>query len=110
MKTCATLLLLLAAQPASAAELYADIGLGKMWGAALELGPSAKVAPPTPGDPSSEPAQGIKESDSPHAAVEVGYSFGSASVFVLHASSLASSRDMGVNFVGVKYRFSMKVP
>ena len=102
------MLLLLAAQPVCAAEFYADVGLGHMWGSTLELETPAKALQ----EPAAPPPErgGPKESAGPHATAEIGYAFGGASIFVLHASSVASGRDKGVNVVGVKYRFSVKVP
>ena len=85
-----------------AAELYADVGLGHMAGSAL-VESAAKVGPESPPGRTFEVARG------PHATVEVGYTIGRTSVFASHASSLATGRDEGVNFVGVKHRFSVKV-
>ena len=99
MRTYA-MLLLLAVQPASAEnELYLDIGLGRMWGLAQFERPTA---------PNTAPS--IEEIPSPHAAVEIGYSMGNATIFAMHTSSVTSGDDRGLEVVGVKYRFSVKVP
>lgn len=103
----ATLLLLLIAPSAGASELYADVGIGYLWGATWEHTPP-RCAPVSWDDP-RDPCR-VKEAPGPHAAVEIGYTAGQASLFVLHASSVKSGSDRGVNFVGVKYRFSVKAP
>lgn len=108
MRTKAMLLLLLTAQPSWASELYADVSLGHMWGATPVLEEPSTVGI-TPGGPTPDRGYRLEESDGPHAAIELGYSRGRASFFLMHASSVSNSRDMGVNFVGVKYRFSARL-
>lgn len=99
MKTCA-LLILFMAMPVQASELYADVGIGHLWGSALAV-PQEPVPPGVPP---------IYAPSGPHAVVEVGYDFGRLSLFVMHTSSLSSGRDSGLNLAGAKYRFSVKLP
>lgn len=100
--------LFLAAPAHAEGELYLDVGVGHMWGSTVVEQTTGKAW----GDPAgaSQPAAHFQDASGPHAAVEAGYKFGQTSVFVSHVSSISSGRDKGVNVVGVKHRFSVRVP
>lgn len=76
-----------------------------MWGSTL-AGVRAKTLPDDPGGSSAQQIVPV-EADGPHAVIEAGYRFGQTVVFVSHASSVSSGRDAGMNFIGVKHRFSV---
>lgn len=88
-----------ASQAGAESELYLEVGAGRMWGAQKLERPVEWGMPP---DTWSAPP--------PHATVEAGYSIGRTTIYVMHASSLASGDDRGIEVVGVKHRFVMRLP
>ncbi len=90
-------LALLVAMPAHAGP-YLELGIGSIPGGSVEV-----IA-----RPSLSSRGAVKDYQGPFGSVEMGWRFGKTEVFVFHVSSMASEKDKGTNFIGVKHRFERK--